>query len=379
MSEPISKPKGLYKQPMQGEMTQCPHCGKVLDQHFAPSGAKPNINVNVGMPEILPPVAIPPSAKMVDDGDVFVPAAQIPTLARETEHMRTGQANQTKAMTHTIPGMQTKPKPQAAIAALPKMQHPQADALATAMDNPIIGGKITICVLLFGTEHHALHRRCLNSIVSTVPPSRMDLRVATNQVGLETVNYLRSLPITKIYPDQKARRKYPAMRQMFYDKKDPIDTRYVVWYDDDSYVRNQAWLALLCECIKAQDAKEKVGMYGSLMWHPLKHPQGKDPKAWFRAAKWYRDQPFRDQRGRGTPNGNKIHFCVGGFWAISLEAMKACDIPCTRLNHNGGDICIGEQLWQGGYAMKSFNGKKEFIHTSASPRRGFKERFPWYR
>jgi hypothetical protein len=331
------------------------------------------------MPEILTPPVAAATPKMIADGDVFVPpTTPLPTIARETEHMKTGQANQTKAMTHTIPGMQTKKSPQVQTAAV-KVQHPQSDALSSAMDRPVIGGKVTICVLLYGTEHHALHRRCLNSIVQTVPPSRMDLRVATNQVGLDTTNYLRSLPITKIYNDTKNRRKYPAMRQMFYDKSDPINTRYVLWYDDDSYVRNQAWLTMLCECIKAQDPKEKVGMYGSQMWHPLKHPQGKDPKVWFRNAPWFRNRDFRDQRGRGTPNGNKIHFCVGGFWAISLEAMKACDIPCPRLNHNGGDICIGEQLWQGGYAMKSFNAKKEFIHTSASPRRGFKERFPWYR
>ena len=55
------------------------------------------------------------------------------------------------------------------------------------------------------------------------------------------------------------------------------------------------------------------------------------------------------------------------------------DLPDTRLIHNGGDICIGEQIYQSGFKMKQFNESKQYIHTSAAPRRGYREKFPWYK
>jgi hypothetical protein len=76
--------------------------------------------------------------------------------------------------------------------------------------------------------------------------------------------------------------------------------------------------------------------------------------------------------GAGSPNGNRIIFTTGGFWAITTEAMRAADIPDlgTGLTHNGGDWQIGEQIYQAGYGIKQFNGKKQFVRTSSVDRRG---------
>ena len=378
--QPIQEPSGRYNRPPEGELIRCPHCTKILNHHLGGAPSAPSVPIGDNGDGIIdlfgqddfPPVpvaprpVVPPEA--IASGDIYVPQ-----VIGAFEQVATGQAKPEKQATHVIRGMAPKPEQVA-----PPKTHPTAEGLKI-LDNPIIGGKVTICVCLYGDEHEALHRRCLNSICQTVPPSRMDLRVACNQVGLKTTNYLNSLPVTKIYADHKNRRKYPAMRQMFFDSAAPIETNYVVWFDDDSYTLNPHWLSILAQTIVAQKPRDKVGMYGHKMYHPLQTPpSGNDPMMWFRAAKWYRNKNFRNKAGAGVPNGNKIHFVVGGFWAISKQAIIDCDIPCARLNHNGGDICIGEQLHQGGYLMKQFNESKQYVKTSGAPRRGFHEKFAWY-
>lgn len=381
---PIQPAKGTYKNGPQSELVRCPHCDTILNQHLMTAvpiaankmPADPNIpklmDLFGGPPEPVP-AQPPPDPGLVASGDIFAPNIQVPLKIEKTfEEVDTGKARPEKREQMVIPGMRPAEPPQDPV------RHKNYEGLKI-LDNPVIGGKVTICVLLYGEEYFELHRRCLTSICQSVPPSRMELRVATNQVGLQTVNYLNSLPVKKIYPDHKNRRKYPAMRQMFWDEEDPITTNYVVWFDDDSYVLNEQWLSILGMTIAQQRPQDKVGMYGARMYHPLRKHKGKDPKKWFSNAKWWQKRAFQDARGRETPNGDKIHFAVGGFWCISLECMKACDIPDTRLNHNGGDCCIGEQLHQGGYKIKLFNEKKQFIKTSGAPRRGFHEQFPWYR
>jgi hypothetical protein len=347
---------------------RCPHCGGKLDGLAEAEAA---------------PVAAnsPPDPPELEDGDIFVPPE--PALVQQFELMRVGKANQAKQAGHRIPGM----PPLAAAPPPPPIVRSDAGAL-NVLDDPAIGGKITICVLLYGAQHFPLHRRCLHSICRTVPPSRMDLRVATNQVGPETMQYLASLPITKVYPDNGSRLKYAAMREMFWDADDPISSKYVVWFDDDSYVRDPVgrdWLRILAETIVAQKPVDNVGLYGLKMLHPLQQRNGRDPRNWFRQADWWRGRPFQDRKGHDAPNGQFVHFCVGGFWAISLAAIRACNIPDVRLSHNGGDCCIGEQCHQNGYKLKLFNERKQLIDISAAPPRGKslpgnspKKIMPWY-
>jgi hypothetical protein len=47
-----------------------------------------------------------------------------------------------------------------------------------------------------------------------------------------------------------------------------------------------------------------------------------------------------------------------------------------RLGHNGGDIQIGAQIWQGGFSCHSFSDKKELVEWSGVPRRGLSEKHP---
>lgn len=249
------------------------------------------------------------------------------------------------------------------------------------MDNPIIGGKLTVCVLCYG-PHTDLARRCLNSLFSSVPPERLDVRVATNAAAAETVEFLRTLPLRKLYINSENRFKYPVMREMFRDEKAPITTRYLLWLDDDTWIAHPDWIKSLCGAIVANHPFN-YRAFGSVMHHDLSTmaKNGHKPDNWFRRASWFRGRKFR---GRGTnkeePNGSMITFPVGWAWALATDVMRSADIPDSRLGHNGGDITIGEQVHQAGFNTMDWNKGKKFIACPSREnggRRGYSEKFPW--
>jgi ADP-heptose:LPS heptosyltransferase/GT2 family glycosyltransferase len=251
------------------------------------------------------------------------------------------------------------------------------------LDDPIIGGKITVCVLCYG-PYTELAKTCLTGLLATVPVDRLDLRVATNEVPDATLDYLKSLPITKLYINKTNRHKYPVMRDMFWDPDQPITTNYVLWLDDDTRVVQPYWISDLAQTIINNHAYG-YRMYGNIMYHDLANMVRGDnrPDAWFRSASWYRGRNFRVRCGREeTPNGSIIDFAVGWCWAISTELIRLADIPDTRLGHNGGDITIGEQVHQAGYLIKQWNKGKSMIACPTREqggRRGYSEKFPWDR
>ena len=239
-------------------------------------------------------------------------------------------------------------------------------------DHEDIGGKFTVCMLFYGPEeYHDLHRRCLESFLSTTPRERIDLRVGSNALNAKSLDliqrYIDAGAITKHYRHDRNVWKYPVMREMFYDASCPIDTKWILWFDDDSICdRTPAWLNTLVHHIVQNHQRDNSHMFGAPFVWTLQPGQ----KEWFERRPWYRGKPWRLQNGTPSPNGNKVLFCTGGFWALTTEAMRACNIPDPEIGHNGGDVCIGEQLYQGGYRMKSWNAKKQYVNTSSVKRRG---------
>lgn len=274
------------------------------------------------------------------------------------------------------------PSEAAAVLAVRGKLEGQAPRLVTApqaggdvFDHPAIGGKFTACVLLYGSaKYHQLHKQCLDSLVSTVPPGRLDLRIASNELCDESVRYVESLVdrklATKHYRHRTNDKKYPVMREMFWDVDHPITTKWILWFDDDSIAdRDRLWAQKLSQVIINGEADNKH-MVGDIRIWELKPGQAE----FYRSRPWFRGRKFRDKSGKESPNGNKIWFVNGGFWALSTHAMRACNIPDPWLKHNGGDYAIGEQLWQNGFGMSKWNSQKQFIHTSSVPRRGASEK-----
>lgn len=235
--------------------------------------------------------------------------------------------------------------------------------------DPVIGGKFTVCVLFYGpAQYHSLHMRCLNSIVSTCPPGRIDLRVGSNELCDETAAVLDRLVdhgvVSKHYRHRENALKYPVMREMFHDTALPIETNYLIWFDDDSIAdRNQQWLTLLAQAILANP---EAGLFGADMTIRLSTAQ----QQLYRSRPWYQGRPFRMKNKKPAPNGDHAVFVAGGFFCLKTAAMRAADIPDAALTHNGGDYTIGEQLYQAGYDIVGWNRSKQYIHTSSVVRRG---------
>jgi ADP-heptose:LPS heptosyltransferase len=322
----------------------------------------------------LPPIGEPRGAYPDDDEEFetpkLVPLKDLPPVIK-------------------LPPVQHKPKllkqpeprkePEKPIVAPPPNAPPPPSFQSAA--HPIIGGKYTVCVLCYG-PYPELAKRCIGSILDSTPPEMIDLRVACNECSPETLKYLSKLPITKTYVHQKNKKKYPVMREMFWDETCPIKTNYVLWFDDDTQIVDSNWLVRLSDTIVANHPHGNR-MYGTRLTHDLRAyaKGGHRPDTWFRQGDWFKGVNFK-VRGRQmeAPNGSMIEFAVGYFWALATETIRRGNIPDVRLNHNGGDITIGEQVHQAGGKIKMFN--KDKVHVwcpkkEAGGRRGFSENFPW--
>jgi hypothetical protein len=248
-----------------------------------------------------------------------------------------------------------------------------------SMDHPIIGGKFTIFVLCYG-NYPELARKCLSGILETVPAERMDLRIAANACSPATLDYLRTVPASALYISSENQFKYPMMRRMFWDPQRPITTNYVVWFDDDTWTVHPHWIDNLAQTI-IEGHPQNYRLYGNTMIHDLSIYGDTRPDLWFRQADWYRGLNFRLRGKPATaPNGSLIDFAVGWCWALATETLQHANIPDVRLQHNGGDITIGEQVHQTGALIKQWNRGKALVACPSREhggRRGVSQRFPW--
>jgi len=401
--------KNLCKEPVRGpnqsvakcmDMITVDHVVEAIMEHYeegilppiaAPKGKYPAVDVPAA------PVATPAPEQTQKPSTIMVPPAaaappptiRIPTVELQTEPPVTKSDKPTDLGGGEVkvvrepritkvqrPHQQAPPKEYSSV-----RPNPSRAVDYPVLDNPVIGGKFTVCVLCYG-DHADLAKKCLDSILTSLPANRVDLRVATNSACEETVRYVEQLPCTKTYIHGDNRMKYPVMRDMFWDETHPIRTNYVLWFDDDTTVVDPRWPKYLGDTI-VSNHRQGVRMYGIKMFHDLNiyAKKGHRPERWFTDAPWYNGAHFRVRGGeRRAPNGSLLDFCVGWFWALGTDAIRAGDIPDRRLNHNGGDITIGEQVHQAGFKMKMFNKGKVFVFTPTKEqggRRGFEEKFPW--
>jgi hypothetical protein len=244
--------------------------------------------------------------------------------------------------------------------------------------------EFTICVLLYG-ENLELAKRCLNSIVQLPDPGRVELRIGMNEVGPATNEFVQALFASEnqrgrtvlLYQSTSNRGKYPVMRDMFHDAITPICSPYVMWFDDDSYIKTPTrfWL----DRVSAQ--MQTADMCGTLMSATLAGNQ----HLWIQLQPWYNGKPISQLGlGRAVPKSTSIarglryyvpQFAVGGWWTIRTKALKKLDWPPPNIIHRGGDFMLGEALRQHDARLVEFS---EGVAINAdlegqnhkSPRRG---------
>lgn len=229
---------------------------------------------------------------------------------------------------------------------------------------------ITIFSLLYDEngKYLYLHDRLLKQLYDNTPYEAFTLRLGLNSCTDKTRKLIdaykeRFNNIEAVYDNKEQNiPKDQVVRKMYHDKDNPVNTRWVLWIDDDCLFTANDWLQTLSNKITEVNEKEVCGVFG------LRYKQAITQATinWMRQAKWYKGKPIK----------SPAIFPTGGFQVILYDIIKALDWPDNRLSHNGGDVAFGVALEQNGY---KFNEFKYGFDVHNTPRRGLSEKFPGVR
>lgn len=211
--------------------------------------------------------------------------------------------------------------------------------------------QFTVCCLFYG-NYPNLAERTLGSLCREAWLDNIEVRVGCNQISLATTEVLRSYtgdwggkPLlrsdrTWFCPTNLL--KYPMMRRIFYDR--PIETPYVMWFDDDSWIRQDApdnWFDQIARTM--EDPAEPADMLGHIWTMKLGGNQ----------FRWYQDQPWYG--GKTITKHHKVEFATGGWWVIRTQILQKWNWPVPEIIHRGGDVALGELCRQQGYNLQNYN------------------------
>jgi ADP-heptose:LPS heptosyltransferase len=207
---------------------------------------------------------------------------------------------------------------------------------------------------------HDLHNRFLDGILTTSPVcgGRVELRVAINGVSDGVANRLvelNSILPVKIYGPNENRLKYPRLREIFHDTKDPIKTEWVVYFDDDVIFKPD-WLEAL---ERGMDAGLKEGARCFGEHYSIRLTPG--VLRWHQSRYWWRN---RKMTGGLLP---RVDFITGGAWAMRAEDLRELNWPDPGLTHTGGDVALGSAMHQLGWKIWHVGS---FVDEHNTSRRG---------
>lgn len=223
----------------------------------------------------------------------------------------------------------------------------------------------TICILLYG-DFLQYAQRCLSSILALPSFKDIELRIGMNDAGQPTSNYVRDLVrshtnILYLASDTNIG-KYPLMRKMFHEL--PINSPYIMWFDDDSYIKTptQDWLNNISHLMT------RASVCGQIMYCYYENNQ----HYWITQQPWYKGKPIEQRNNGYLMNG----FPVGGWWCARTQLLKDLDWPPKNLYHRGGDMLFGEALRQANIAPVNYhegvaiNASLETSMDTSAKRRG---------
>lgn len=203
---------------------------------------------------------------------------------------------------------------------------------------------VTICVLTFGDQLD-LVRRCLDSIMGSMPPARVveEIRICLTDCTDRVRGSVRAwseqlaskhrIPSTHYVTDSN-QVKYPLMRRML---RQPglIRSPYTMWFDDDSYLdsADQNWWSAMLEVASRND------MIGQKWLMPVQGNQW----AWIQSQPWYNPKVGLPKQIRHKGKlVSAFNFCQGAWWVARTEILLKHDWPLAEIRHNGGDSMLGE-------------------------------------
>lgn len=239
----------------------------------------------------------------------------------------------------------------------------------------------TICVLTYG-DYFSLAQRCLDSILKYCCRAEYRLVVGANAVSPETLRWLEELHATGVidtlHHSSENLGKCPMMRRMFAD----VDTDYICWFDDDSYVLEPN--ALSERLRLANLAPSSTVMWGHEFYfsEESNFSTNADVGSFVESSPWYRGltppswipggKGEWNFEGRGVGDG-RWFFITGGCWLIRTAAIRELDWPDKRLADNcpikrADDVILGEAIRQQGWRVTDIGPCG--VKINDAPRRG---------
>ncbi len=222
---------------------------------------------------------------------------------------------------------------------------------------------VTIAVLTYG-DYPGLARRCIESIRRRCDRALYRLVVGANAVCVETRTYLEQLrskgAIDRLLVSETNLNKCPMMRRMFAG----IDSEFVWWFDDDSFVESPE--ALPRRLRLAGEAPAATVLWGKVFYFGEERDfsLGTDVTGYVRGATWYRGKaPPSPASGDG-----RWFFPTGGCWFMRSSAIRALDWPDAGLIKRNDDVLLAEAIRQQGWQFRDIGPCGTAINTE--PRRG---------
>jgi hypothetical protein len=206
-------------------------------------------------------------------------------------------------------------------------------------------GRFTVLVLCYG-PFAWLAKRCLESVYRGLPhPAAAGVRIGLNQVAPATEAVVADLVErhpevpTLVDASSRNRLKYPVLRDWIHGAE-PVTTEFVMWFDDDSFVRPQ-----VSDFYGACQRQMQQADVASELWQC--RLGGAQPH-WIRNhASWYNCKDVQE--------GQKVEFAIGGWWCARTAVLRDNDWPPAVPFHNGGDVLFGELCRQREYRLVRFN------------------------
>jgi len=204
----------------------------------------------------------------------------------------------------------------------------------------------SIFVAFYG-DHPDLCRRFLARLYRHTPTEGLWLRVGLNEVCQETVDVVeaasREFGNIGVHSEPRNVFKCPLMAKLFAFR--PIETEWVVWFDDDSYPYRDDWLPGLK---LRMEVRPEVDVWGN----PFFTEADEAAVQFIRSADWYRGVPFDHRKPSGERTERPLlSFVEGGFWAARTRVIRELGWPDRRLVQNEEDYMFGEALRQNGFKI----------------------------
>jgi hypothetical protein len=240
------------------------------------------------------------------------------------------------------------------------------------LNTPTKQNKITICVLLYG-DYPALATRCINSIRDNSNRDQYTLIVGMNECCEETTKFVNTeIDADVIIHSKKNIGKDPMMRRMFQF----VETQWMWWFDDDSYITDKQALSARLELI---EKFPNVSMFGHMFFFGSQSNfnYGTDIKPWIKEQPWYKGRPLPCGVSSYLPdfnvdgNDDRWFFITGGSWIADIEVLRKLDFPQTNLLKRNDDVILAEMFRQNDYVLQDCGAIHMKINDA--PRRGIGE------